>query len=374
MKSVARTPGKGAMSYFFPIQFAILAAALSAVPQARCATPLIVVAKDKKSFVLEPDGKEFAPWGFNYDHDAKGRLLEDYWEAEWAKVERDFRTMKKLGANVVRIHLQVGKFMESADRANEKALARLAKLLSLAEAEGLYLDLTGLGCYHKKDVPAWYDGLAEKERWDVQAHFWAAVAERCANSPAVFCYDLMNEPAMPGGRVQTGDWLGPPLGDSTFVQFISLDLAGRNRAAVASQWAGQLAGAIRAHDKRHLVTVGFLARGYLPDEVVSSLDFVSVHLYPETGKVDVTLKALAGFASLGKPVVIEETFPLKCSMAEFSKFIQDSKKHARGWIGFYWGQPPEELRLSNRIGDLMTLGWLEFFQAKGKSAQAKPMN
>ena len=26
---------------------------------------------------------------------------------------------------------------------------------------GLYLDLTGLGCYHKKDVPAWYDKLAE---------------------------------------------------------------------------------------------------------------------------------------------------------------------------------------------------------------------
>jgi hypothetical protein len=357
------------MANFFPIQIVILAVTLSATSHARGETPWIVLAKDTKSFVLEPDGKEFTPWGFNYDRDAKMRLLEDYWEAEWAKVERDFRTMKKLGANVVRIHLQVGKFMESADKANENALARLAKLLILAEARGLYLDVTGLGCYHKKDVPAWYDGLAEKERWDVQARFWAAVAERCANSPAVFCYDLMNEAVMPGGRVQTGQWLGPALGDSTFVQFISLDLAGRNRAAVASQWAGQLAAAIREHDKRHLVTVGFLARGYLPDEVVSNLDFVCVHLYPETGKVDETLKALAGFASLGKPVVIEETFPLKCSMAEFTQFIEGSKKHARGWIGFYWGQPPEELRLSNQIGDIMTLGWLEFFQSKGRPAR-----
>ncbi|HWY87642.1 MAG TPA: hypothetical protein VNX28_12995, partial [Gemmataceae bacterium] len=122
---------------------------------------------------------------------------------------------------------------------------------------------------------------------------------------------------------------------------------------------------------RHLVTVGFLARGYLPDEVVSSLDFVSVHLYPEAGKVGETLKALAGFSSMGKPVVIEETFPLKCSMAEFTQFIEGSKKLARGWIGFYWGQPPEELRRSNQIGDMMTLGWLEFFQSHAKWSQGK---
>ena len=47
----------------------------------------------------------------------------------------------------------------------------------------LYLDLTGLGCYHKKDVPAWYDKLAEKDRWDGQARFWEAVAGRCAEQP-----------------------------------------------------------------------------------------------------------------------------------------------------------------------------------------------
>ena len=68
--------------------------------------------------------------------------------------------MRKLGANVVRIHLQLGKFMDAPDKANEKALARLDKLLALTEKERLYLDLTGLGCYHKKDVPGWYDKLS----------------------------------------------------------------------------------------------------------------------------------------------------------------------------------------------------------------------
>ena len=122
----------------------------------------VQVAKDKHSFVLADSGRRFTPWGFNYDHDANGRLIEDYWDAEWAKVEKDFADMHKLGANVVRVHLQFGKFMDAADKPNDKQLDRLGDLLKLAERERLYLDLTGLGCYHKKDVPAWYDKLAEK--------------------------------------------------------------------------------------------------------------------------------------------------------------------------------------------------------------------
>ena len=47
--------------------------------------------------------------------------------------------------------------------------------------------------------------------------------------------------------------------------------------------------------------------------------------------------------------MIEETFPLKCSVEEFGQFIDGSKKHAAGWIGFYWGKPPEELRRSKTI-------------------------
>ena len=134
--------------------------------------------------------------------------------------------MKQLGANVVRVHLQFGKFMDGPDKPNEHALGLLAKLVDLAERQRLYLDLTGLGCYHKKDVPAWYDALTEQARWDAQARFWTAVAARCAHSPAIFCYDLMNEPVVPGGRRQDGDWLGPAFAGKHFVQVITLDQRG----------------------------------------------------------------------------------------------------------------------------------------------------
>ncbi|MCI0460058.1 MAG: glycoside hydrolase family 5 protein [Gemmataceae bacterium] len=335
----------------------------------------ITVGKDKKTFVLDRSGQRFIPWGFNYDHDERGRLLEDYWDSEWAKVEEDFREMQQLGANVVRIHLQLGKFMEAPDRPNAKALERLTKLTGLAEQTHLYLDLTGLGCYHKKDVPAWYDQLTEKDRWDVQARFWEAVAGRCANSPAVFCYDLMNEPVVPAGRRKQGAWLAPPFAGKHFVQFITLDQGGRPQAAVARQWVQHLTAAVRKHDKRHLVTVGLLdwsldrkgqTSGFVPDKVADDLDFLSVHLYPEKGKVDEALTTLAGFA-VGKPVLIEEMFPLRCSQPELEQFVEGSKQHAAGWIGFYWGQTPEQLRPSTERGAVLTLGWLEFFQKKAKA-------
>lgn len=357
------------------VSFLFLALALSPSPAQAGEMPWIAVAKDKKGFVLDPSGKPFIPWGFNYDHDADGRLIEDYWDKEWPTVEAHFGQMKKLGANVVRIHLQLGKFMDGPDKANEKALGRLAKLLRLAEKERLYLDLTGLGCYHKKDVPTWYDKLTEKDRWDVQARFWQSVAGRCKDSPSVFCYDLMNEPVVAGGNRKDGDWLPAPFAGKHFVQFINLDQQDRPRPDIARQWVKHLTSTIREKDKRRLITVGLvdwsldgpgLTSGFVPAKIADDLDFISVHLYPKAGKVQDALDTLAGFA-VGKPVVIEETFPLACSPKELEEFIDGSKKHAAGWVGFYWGKSPDELRRSKTISDALTLGWLELFERKAKA-------
>ena len=349
----------------------VLGLLLIASAEAR-AMDRVAVSEDRAGFVLHPSGKPFVPWGFNYDHDRDGRLIEDYWEKEWPKVEEDFREMKALGANVVRVHLQLGKFLDAADTPNAKALDRLGKLLELAEATGLYLDLTGLGCYHKRDVPAWYDALAESDRWAAQARFWSAVADRCKASPAVFCYDLMNEPVVPGGKREPGGWLGPDFAGKHFVQFVTLDQKDRPRPEIARLWVTTLAAAVRAKDRDHLVTVGLvdwsldrpgLTSGFVPAKVADDLDFLCVHLYPERGKVDEALTTLKGFA-IGKPIVIEETFPLKCSGEEFSRFIHGSRGKAAGWVGFYWGKTADELRAGKTIGDAIVLGWLDFF-AKG---------
>jgi cellulase (glycosyl hydrolase family 5) len=358
-----------AMPFVFHLVVALFSSASVDSP-----LPFIRVADDHRSFLLDGTTKRFTPWGFNYDHDDKGMLLEDYWETDWSRVAEDFQEMKDLGANVVRIHLQFGKFMDAADRPNEQSLTRLDKLVKLAEKTQLYLDLTGLGCYHKKDVPPWYDALSESDRWEAQANFWRAIAKRCKDSPAIFCYDLMNEPVVPGGKRKPGDWLGPPFAGSHFVQVISLDQGNRPRPDIGRAWIKKLVGAIREQDRRHLITVGLvdwsldrpgLTSGFVPEKIAVDLDFLSVHLYPKAKKVDEALETLKGFA-VGKPVVIEETFPLQCSMEEFSRFIEGSERTATGWIGFYWGKTPAELRRGKTIGDAMTLHWLEFFEKKAK--------
>jgi hypothetical protein len=320
----------------------------------------IKVAPDGNSFVLAASGKPFTPWGFNYDHDPAGRLLEDYWDDEWKTVAEDFQEMKDLGANVVRIHLQLGKFMKGADEPNQESLALLAKLIALAEEQQLYLDLTGLGCYHKRDVPAWYDALDEAGRWKVQAKFWESVAARC------------NEPVVPGGGKKQENWLGPAFGDKHFVQFITREPQDRPRPEIAKAWIDALVAAIRKHDQRHLITVGLvdwslqrkgLTSGFPPEKVADKLDFIAVHIYPQAKELDEALATLAGF-DIGKPIVIEEMFPLKCTSEELDTFISRSKKHADGWIGFYWGKRPEEYRAGKTFADAVTLQWLELFQAK----------
>ncbi|MGC3968458.1 MAG: hypothetical protein QM775_14100 [Pirellulales bacterium] len=122
----------------------------SSFPSVRAAEPIaagdfehVEISPDRRGFVLAKSKRPFKPWGFNYDRDARGRLLEDYWDAEWSTVEADFAEMRALGANVVRVHLQFGKFMRSEMEANPAALEKLAALLRLAERERL------LSRYHR---------------------------------------------------------------------------------------------------------------------------------------------------------------------------------------------------------------------------------
>ena len=333
----------------------------------------VVVSKDGRGFELATSGRRFVPWGHNYA--PKEKLLEDVWETDWNTIAQDFRELKDLGANVVRVHLQLGKFMEAADRPNRNALERLAKLIKLAEDLGIYLDITGLACYRTSDVPAWYDKLSEKDRWIVQGRFWAAVAEVGAKSPAIFCYDLMNEPVVPGEARKPGEWYsGKPFGGYDFVQFITLDSAGRPRPDIANEWIKTLSQAIRTKDQRHLITVGFLPStkawghwsGFVPEKSAPELDFVCVHVYPESGKLDEAPAVLKQFA-VGKPLVVEETFNLSCSIPELRQFLLDSRGTACGWIGHYGGETIADfdaLKNSGRltIAQAMMRDWLTLFQ------------
>ena len=314
-------------------------------------------------------GERVVMWGFNYDREDAGRLIEDYWAEEWETVAEDFAEMKALGANVVRVHLQLAKFMTAPDRPDAANLRRLGDLVRLAERVGLYLDVTGLGCYHKQDVPAWYDALGEAERWAVQARFWTEVARVCKQSPAVFCYDLMNEPLLAGGQ-QPAAWLpGEPLGGKHFVQRITIDARGRTEKQIAKAWVETLASAIRSVDDRHMITVGVIPwaqvfKGAKPlfysPEVGGPLDFVSVHFYPKAVEVEESLAVLKVY-DVGKPLVVEEIFPLHAGVEKTAQFIQRSSDVVDGYLSFYWGKSIEENRRKGDVAGALTAEWLERF-------------
>ncbi|UCG15980.1 MAG: cellulase family glycosylhydrolase [Phycisphaerales bacterium] len=337
---------------------------------------MIRISRDGRGFEFAGSGQPFRPWGHNYGPDFK--LLEDNWTSDWSRIAEDFSEMKAMGANVVRVHLQLARFMDGPDRPNRASLAQLRRLIRLAEETGLYLDITGLGCYRTTDVPAWYDGLSEKDRWAAQARFWDAVAAEAAASPAVFCYDLMNEPVSPGGRREPGQWYsGKPFGGFDFIQWISLDQADRPRHEIACAWIRMLSKAIRKRDKDHLITVGLLPStpdwghfsGFVPEKIAPEVDFIAVHIYPNSDSPLEAIETLKGFA-VGKPLVIEETFPLSCTGPELRQFLLESRGIACGWIGHYGGTTLAELDALKRAGTIdisqeLQRQWLELFQDLG---------
>ncbi len=325
--------------------------------------PRIVVAANGHGFALAlPSGKPgrhiFHPWGFNYGN--KGRLIEDFWQTHWSTVAHDFKNMRALGANVVRVHLQFGKFMRGPHTPNATSLALLARLLKLAQTNHLYLDLTGLACYRPADTPAWYSALDDRRRWAAQQAFWRAVAHTCSHSHMVFCYDLVNEPLAPAGSRKPGQWRsGSNFGGYDFLQYIALHQGDISRPALAAQWIDRMTRAIRSQDKHTLITVGLLPwvrkwgwlSGFEPEVIAPHLSFISVHIYPSARHPEDAMTALRKCA-VGKPIVIEETFPLSCSAQQEERFLLQSRKFACGWLGHYDGLTLSDYAKLQRQGKL----------------------
>jgi hypothetical protein len=58
-------------------------------------------------------------------------------------------------------------------------------------------------------VPAWYAALGDDAAMEAEAGFWTSVASRYPNDPAIFSYDLQNEPNVYPG--DTEDVVGAPF-------------------------------------------------------------------------------------------------------------------------------------------------------------------
>ncbi len=336
----------------------------------------ITIDKDRKIFIERDSGKQFRPLGFNYDHDEQFRLIEDYWLTEWDKVLHDLDRMLQLGANTIRLHLQTVKFLPQPDQPNYRQLDQLGKIIETAAAMGLYLNITGLGAYHREDQPDWYTFQREQARWQTQQKFWREVAKVTNGHNNVFCLNIMNEPVIAGGHRLPGEWLANSFVDGKhYTQFVVLKGRSRDRAALARKWLGLMCEAIREHDSEHLLTLGLMdwcldrpgemSSGFVPQQIVDLLDFLCIHVYPVNGKPEHFVETVRAFKQ-GKPVVIEEFSHLECELEDMPAFLQLVRDDIEGLITFYTDdiEPAETYaqREHNRgIGEI-----IDFFYRHGR--------
>ncbi len=133
----------------------------------------------------------------------------------------------------------------------------------------------------------------------------------------------------------------------------------RNSYAARTRWQAAL---FKAEIPWALAFPGAKPVFYSP-EASGPLDFTSIHVYPNKGEVDKALTALAVY-DIGKPMLIEETFPLSCSIEDMDDFLKRSKPRTAGYVSFYWGRTIAEYSTATekKVTAALIREWLKYFQ------------
>ena len=252
----------------------------------------IRVSGDGDHFEFE-DGTPFFVIGVNYEgwYDRCWRMWEDEL-FDLKLIERDFRKMRFLGINVVRIFIQ-GPLAKDILRGD---FTKLDEVVRLAKRYRVYILLT-----------LWDYGATLEEALRVAER----IASRYYNETIIFAYDLKNEPLLEliVDKERWHEWL-----KSRYGSVEGLDNAWRNANPeyalknyetdfskieipkemwnsprwadfmrylneALEEWLKVQIQAIRRYDRNHLITVGYndFRLALLPAN--NLLDFISIHTY-----------------------------------------------------------------------------------------------
>ncbi len=180
-------------------------------------------------------------------------------------IDHDFRLIRELGLNTVRVFVPFHQFGGPAVSVPE--MEKLADLLARADVHGLKVVVTLFDFRTDYSVLLWASSDRHVE----------ALLTRFRDHPAILAWDLQNEPnlAYPGydqGRVQA--------------------------------WLAHTARLARATDPYHLLTIGWSTPTAAQD-LTNVVDFVSYHFYGPADALPPRYTALRG-AVPGKPLVLGE--------------------------------------------------------------------
>lgn len=301
---------------------------------------------------LYAGAKLWRAWGMNWgvaNHVPVIAYFDHPTAANLSVLRAELGTARSMGANSMRIYLQLGQVMATATRPRTQTLAALGQLLALAQHDRIYLDITGDLVWRPSRSPAWYARLSRRARWQVQARFWKAVAHTAADSPAVLCYELTSEPTIS----PTAGYYYGQIGPWWFVQSVAT-ARGRRADQLARAWTKLLANAVRSQDDRP-VTIGLLpvTNGpFAPANIAGLLDMLVVHEYPNTGQAPGGISLIRSFAASHKPVLLGETFMLNDDAPTQQTFLTGAAPYLSGALEFFDGQDPRTMQPHTIYNDL----------------------
>jgi hypothetical protein len=289
-------------------------------------------------------------WGMNWgvgDHAPVIAYFDDPTAANLAVLRAELRIARAMGANSMRIYLELGQVMATPTRPRQRSVTALRRLLALAQSDGIYLDITGDLVWRPSRAPAWYKRMPWQQRWQVQARFWKAVAHAASTSPAVLCYELTSEPVV----AQTRGYYYGQIGEWWFVQSIATQQPPA-ASHLARSWTSLLASAVRSEDDRP-VSIGllpFTSGPFAPANIAGLLDLLIVHEYPTAGQAPAAVSLLRSFAAFHKPVLLGETFILADDASDASTqnaFLTGAAPHLCGAFEFFDGRDPSNMQVSS---------------------------
>lgn len=339
---------------------ASVSAAESPVHQAGPRMGLIAVSPDGKGFIDPASNQRFIPFGTNYFDPHTGWAPKLWRQFDPNRVTEHFQIMSDLGVNCARVFLTAATFQPEVDTVDEESLKKLDAMIAIARRAGIRLILTGPD--HWEGLPSYWrpDRFAGEQALKALETFWQTLGRRYRGEPAIFAWDLLNEPHLPwfveAWRPKWNQWLETKYGNREGLRAAWTHTLGEQeswghiavpeneasqgnprlldwqlfREHLADRWVRRQVEAIRKADPTHMVTVGNIQWGYPlvrrgnpnlysafnPRRQARWLDYVTIHFYPLLGRPFESqenwdrnlayLQSVLAYCHVGKPVVLGE--------------------------------------------------------------------
>jgi len=224
------------------------------------------------------------------------RLWED-WNP--SQIEEDFKKMKELGVEAVRVPLFWGSVEPEEGVISHRFLERFDEFLEIAEKYEVYvMPFLFVGvCVDVWDVP-WRRGrnlYKDPEMLEHECRQAETLAAKYAHSPVIMAWDISDEPYY---------------------------YAGYTDADTATNWVSMIYKALKSRDKKHPVTLGFDNNhiiedtGFRVEKLIPFQDFFSLCAYPIYGlkmpEAHTSTRStyftpfFIKFSQVGKPVLLSE--------------------------------------------------------------------